>query len=66
MKGANVKEEIDKAKNAIKKLGGQIEIVDNFYLSENDNERNIVIIKKIKETEPKYPRKAGIPSKEPL
>ena len=66
MKGANVKEEIDKAKNAIKKLGGQIEIVDNFYLSENDNERNIVIIKKIKETEPKYPRKPGIPSKEPL
>ena len=66
MKGANVEEEIDKAKNAIKKLGGQIEIVDNFYLSENDNERNIVIIKKIKETEPKYPRKAGIPSKEPL
>ena len=66
MKGANVKEEIDKAKNAIKKLGGQIEIVDNFYLSENDNERNIVIIKKIKETEHKYPRKAGIPSKEPL
>ncbi len=66
MKGANVKEEIDKAKNAIKKLGGQIEIVDNFYLSENDNERNIVIIKKIKETEPKYPRKAGIPNKEPL
>ena len=63
MKGANVKEEIDKAKNAIKKLGGQIEIVDNFYLSENDNERNIVIIKKIKETEPKYPRKDGIPSK---
>ena len=66
MKGANVKEEIDKAKNAIKKLGGQSEIVDNFYLSENDNERNIVIIKKIKETEPKYPRKAGIPNKEPL
>ena len=66
MKGANLKEELDKAKNAIQELGGKIEIIDNFYLSNNDNERNIVIIKKIKETKLKYPRKAGIPSKEPL
>ena len=66
MKGANVNEEIEKAKNAIKELGGEIERVDNFYLSDNDNERNIIVIKKIKETNPKYPRKAGMPSKEPL
>lgn len=66
MKGANLKEELDKAKNAIQELGGKIEIIDNFYLSNNDNERNILIIKKIKETKSKYPRKAGIPSKEPL
>ena len=66
MKGANLKEELDKAKNAIQELGGKTEIIDNFYLSNNDNERNILIIKKIKETKSKYPRKAGIPSKEPL
>ena len=66
MKGANVNEEIEKAKNAIKELGGEIERVDNFYLSDNDNERNIIVIKKVKETNPKYPRKAGTPSKEPL
>ena len=66
MKGANVKEEVDKAKNAIQELGGKIEKIDNFYLSNNDNERNIIIIKKIKETKSKYPRKAGMPSKEPL
>lgn len=66
MKGANVKEELDKAQNAIKELGGEIEKVDNFYLSNNDNERNIIIIKKVKETKSKYPRKAGTPSKEPL
>lgn len=66
MKGANVNEEIEKAKNAIKELGGEIEIVDNFYLSDNDNERNIIIIRKVKETSSKYPRKAGMPSKEPL
>ena len=66
MKGANVNEEIEKAKNAIKELGGEIERVDNFYLSDNDNERNIIIIRKVKETSSKYPRKAGTPSKEPL
>ena len=66
MKGANVKEELDKAKNAIQELGGKIDKIDNFYLSNNDNERNIIIIKKVKETKSKYPRKAGVPSKEPL
>lgn len=66
MKGANVNEELERAQNAIKELGGEIERVDNFYLSDNDNERNIIVIKKIKETNPKYPRKAGTPSKEPL
>ncbi len=66
MKGANVNEELERAQNAIKELGGEIERVDNFYLSDNDNERNIIIIRKVKETNPKYPRKAGTPSKEPL
>lgn len=66
MKGANVNEELERAQNAIKELGGEIERVDNFYLSDNDNERNIIVIKKIKETKSKYPRKAGTPSKEPL
>ena len=66
MKGANVNEELERAQNAIKELGGEIKRVDNFYLSDNDNERNIIIIKKVKETSSKYPRKAGTPSKEPL
>lgn len=66
MKGANVQEEIENAKHAINELGGRIEQVDNLYLSQHDNERNIVIIKKIRPTNSKYPRKAGTPSKEPL
>ena len=66
MKGANVNEELERAQNAIKELGGEIERVDNFYLFDNDNERNIIVIKKVKETSSKYPRKAGMPSKEPL
>ena len=66
MKGPNIEEELKNAKNAIKELGGEITKIENFKLPESDNERNIVIIKKVKETSNKYPRKSGTPSKEPI
>ena len=66
MKGPNIDEELNNAKNAIKELGGEIEKIDNFYLPNSDNERNIIIIKKISKINFKYPRKAGIPAKEPI
>ena len=65
MKGPNINEEITNAKKAIEILGGKIEKIDNLILPEN-LERNIIIIKKIKDTPLKYPRKAGMPSKQPL
>ena len=37
-----------------------------FVLPNSDICRNLVTIKKIKATPKKYPRKAGLPSKEPL
>ena len=66
MKGPNIDEELNNAKNAIKELGGEIEKIDNFYLPNSDIERNIIIIKKISKINFKYPRKAGIPAKEPI
>ena len=66
MKGSDVKEEIEKSKHAINLLGGEIERIDNFILPKSDNKRNIIIIKKINNTPNKYPRKAGIPAKEPI
>ena len=66
MKGAEVEEEIEKSKNAIKLLGGKIEKVDTFELPGENIKRNIVIIKKEKNTPTKYPRKPGTPSKTPL
>lgn len=66
MKGANIEEELKEAKKAIEILGGKIEVVDKFYLPESDMERNIVVIEKIKNTPNRYPRKAGIPSKQPI
>lgn len=65
MKGNNV-EEIEEAKKSIEKLGGKIEKIEKIYLPNSDIERNIVIIKKIKNTPKEFPRKAGVPSKKPI
>ena len=68
MKGPNINEEVKTAEKAINILGGKIEKIENFILpyEEEKIERNVVIIKKVNTTEAKYPRKAGIPSKQPL
>lgn len=66
MKGPDIEEELKQALPAIDLLGGKFEKCDNFYLSNSNISRNIIIIKKIKETPKKYPRKAGTPAKTPL
>lgn len=66
MKGPNVKEEMENTENALKILGGSIQKIENIKLLDGKIERNIVAIKKEKQTPSKYPRKAGTPSKQPL
>lgn len=65
MKGPNYKEELEDAQNAIKFLGGKIEKIETLNLN-NELERNLIIIKKIKKTPIKYPRGQGKPLKEPI
>ena len=66
-KAANIDEELNNAKNAIKKLGGNISDTKTMKLPNSDEiERNFVIIDKISKLSNKYPRKSGIPSREPL
>lgn len=65
-KSGNIDEELEQSKKAISILGGEIEKVVPVTLPNTDIERTFVIIKKVKQTGSKYPRKAGLPSKEPL
>ena len=58
--------ERDEAENAIKILGGSIVKAEEFILPTTDNSRIMYQIMKIKETPNKYPRKAGLPAKEPI
>lgn len=66
MKGPNIDGELEEAKNAIKVLGGKFKSVESFFLPDSDIERNVIIIEKVAETPKKYPRKAGLPSKQPI
>ena len=66
MKGSNVEEEITSGKNAISVLGGKLERVDEFKLPDSDISRNVIVLSKVKNTPVRFPRKAGMPSKEPL
>lgn len=65
MKGDNLEKMSDSGR-ALKLLGGEVEKVHELILPFSDNKRNIIIIKKLRHTPTKYPRKAGKPSKEPL
>ena len=66
MKGSEIEEELNNSKKAIKVLGGKILKVDEFTLPNSDIKRNIIVIKKVENTPAKYPRKPGIPAKEPI
>ncbi len=65
MKGAKAQEEIADAKAAIKTLSGKIVDEKSFTLSDG-GERTIVVIKKISQVPPKYPRVSAQIAKKPL
>ena len=66
MKGSIIEDEIKQSENAFKILGTKKKLIEKFELPNSDMERNIIILDKIKNTPSKYPRKAGIPTKEPI
>ena len=65
-KSGDIEEELNNSKKAVQILGGKIENTIKFELPGTDIGRSFVKIKKVKNTAKKYPRKAGLPSKEPL
>ena len=66
MKAANADEELKTAERAIKQLGGKVSAIHSFTLPIEESDRNIVVVKKMKKTPNKFPRKPGMPNKQPL
>lgn len=65
-KSGDIDEELEKSRNALQVLGGKLIKVEKFELPGTDIGRSLVLIEKIKSTGKKYPRKAGLPSKDPI
>lgn len=65
-KSGKIDEELETGRKAIRALGGDIEEIIRFELAGAEADRALVVIKKVEKTGKRYPRKAGVPSKEPI
>ena len=65
-KSGDIKEEAANSKKAVKILGGNIEDIISFEIPDTDMARTILKIHKTKVTPKRFPRKAGLPTKEPI
>ena len=59
-------EEVKTASKAVNILGGKIRKIESYVIPDTDICRKFVVIDKLRNTSVKYPRKAGLPTKEPL
>lgn len=66
LKGPAIEDELKEAKNAIATLGGKLLEVVPVAIEGTELKHNLVVVKKIKQTPPVYPRKAGSITKKPL
>ena len=65
MKSEKTEEEVAAAANAIKTLGGELELIKDIELTDGAT-RKLVIIKKVASTPSKYPRPSAQIAKQPL
>lgn len=65
-KSEKAQDELKDAKGAIHLLGGKLIATEEFILPDSDVSRTICIVEKKENTSKKYPRKAGVPRKQPL
>jgi 16S rRNA (guanine527-N7)-methyltransferase len=65
-KGESGPAEAQSAEKAMKLLGGKLQQVIPVHLPGVADDRYLVLVHKSAATPPKYPRKAGIPLKQPL
>ena len=65
-KGSNYLEELSESENALKELNCEVVDTKEYYISEIDAKRYIIIIKKVGKTPNKYPRSGNKPRLSPL
>ncbi len=65
-KSGKIEEELEQGRKAVKLLGGEIQQTEHFHLTSADADRTMVVICKKEKTPKRFPRKAGVPAKEPM
>jgi 16S rRNA (guanine527-N7)-methyltransferase len=65
-KGKDAPAETYAAAPAIAKLGGELELISEIELPGIVEPRYLVVLKKVAATPPQFPRRPGLPAKEPL
>lgn len=65
-KGPITPEELQAGGAAASQLGGEVVVTERFELPITNEGRSLVVVRKVKPTPEKYPRREGVPAKEPL
>jgi 16S rRNA (guanine527-N7)-methyltransferase len=65
-KGAEIEDEVEAARSAMKILGGRLKEVKAVHLPGLEAPRHLVVVTKVAPTPQKYPRRTGIPAKRSL
>ena len=65
-KSSKLAEELKNSQKAIEILGSKVEKIEKYYIEEKELEREILILKKIKNTPLKYPRDKNKPKLNPI
>lgn len=66
MKGPGAEEELDEAKCAIAALGGEAEGIRIYDVPGTELEHNVIVIRKVRDTPNRYPRRWAQMKKQPL
>ena len=66
MKGPGAEEELDEAKRAIAALGGKAEGIRIYDVPGTELEHNVIVIRKVRDTPNRYPRRWAQMKKQPL
>ena len=66
MRGTDAYEETNEAAKAIDRLGGELFTIEEVRLPTLDNPRYLVAVDKIRPTPRRFPRTAGMPSRQPI
>lgn len=65
-KGASGPAELHQAQNAVKLLGGEVRVIKHLTLPTIVEDRYLIVIDKIVRTPDGYPRRTGVPAKNPI